>query len=259
MKSGLLLLKLGGSVVTFKERPLTANIKAINELSSVLASIHMPAIIVHGGGSFGHYWSVKFKMHTKPDIYDARGISIVHESMVSLNEIIVKSMIKEGSKPYGIMPSVFTTGLEPIRNRIEELSSIAMGGIIPVTFGDVVHVKRQRYSILSGDALMTILAKALLPSKIIFTVDVDGVYKNTKTKELIHELNRKTYKSVGFSRILSDVTGGMRRKIKEAFKIAASGLDVLLVNGLRPERILDAIEGTNFEGTAIRTIRKEVG
>lgn len=259
MKSKLLLLKLGGSVITFKERPLSANIKAINELSSVLASIQMPAIVVHGGGSFGHYWSVKFKMHTKPDIYDARGISIVHESMVSLNEIIVKSMLKEGSNPYGIMPSIFTAGLKPVKNRIEDLNSIAMGGIIPVTFGDVVHVSRQRYSILSGDALMTILAKTLLPSKIIFAVDVDGLYKNTKTKELIHELNRKTYKAVGFSRILSDVTGGMRRKIKEAFKIAATGLDVLLVNGLKPQRILNAIDGINFEGTAIRDVRKEVG
>jgi isopentenyl phosphate kinase len=259
MKSKLLLLKLGGSVITFKERPLSANIKAINELSSVLASIQMPAVIVHGGGSFGHYWSVKFKMHTKPDIYDARGISIVHESMVFLNEVIVKSMLKEGSKPYGIMPSMFTAGLKPVTNRIKELRSIAMGGIIPVTFGDVVHVNRQRYSILSGDALMTILAKTLLPSKIIFTVDVDGLYKNTKTKELIHELNRKTYKSVGFSKALSDVTGGMRRKIKEAFKIAATGLDVLLVNGLKPERILNAVDGIDFEGTAIRDIRKEVG
>lgn len=259
MKSKLLLLKLGGSVITFKERPLSANIKAINEISSVLASIQMPAVIVHGGGSFGHYWSVKFKMHTKPDIYDARGISIVHESMVFLNEVIVKSMLKEGSKPYGIMPSVFIAGLKPVTNRIEELRSIAIGGIIPVTFGDVVHVNRQRYSILSGDALMTILAKTLLPSKIIFTVDVDGLYKNTKTKELIHELNRKTYKSVGFSKVLSDVTGGMRRKIKEAFKIAATGLDVLLVNGLKPERILNAVDGIDFEGTAIRDIRKEVG
>jgi isopentenyl phosphate kinase len=51
----------------------------------------------------------------------------------------------------------------------------------------------------------------------------------------------------------------MRRKIKEAFKIAATGLDVLLVNGLKPERILNAVDGIDFEGTAIRDIRKEVG
>jgi isopentenyl phosphate kinase len=48
----------------------------------------------------------------------------------------------------------------------------------------------------------------------------------------------------------------MSRKIREAFKIAASGIDVLLVNGLKPQRILDAIEGIDFDGTAIRGIKK---
>jgi isopentenyl phosphate kinase len=85
MRSALLLVKLGGSVITFKEKPLSPNFKAIKDLSRVLASVQMPAVFVHGGGSFGHYWSVKYKMHTKPDRYDLRGISIVHESMIALN------------------------------------------------------------------------------------------------------------------------------------------------------------------------------
>ena len=33
-------------------------------------------------------------MHTKPDDYDPHGISVVHESMIALNQIIVNSMIK---------------------------------------------------------------------------------------------------------------------------------------------------------------------
>jgi isopentenyl phosphate kinase (EC 2.7.4.-) len=30
-----------------------------------LKKIKEPIIIVHGGGSYGHYWSVKYDMHTK--------------------------------------------------------------------------------------------------------------------------------------------------------------------------------------------------
>lgn len=259
MKSELLLMKLGGSVITFKEKPLSPNFKAIKKLSHVLASIQMPAVLVHGGGSFGHYWSVKYKMHTKPDRYDLRGVSIVHESMIALNEIIVNSLIKEGANPYAIIPSMFTSGFEPIKTKIKELRTIASGGIIPITFGDVVHVNSQNYSILSGDALMTILAKALVPTKAIFTVNVDGLYKDMKNAEIIREVNNATYKSPEFSKTLTDVTGGMSRKIREAFKIAASGIDVLLINGLRPQRILDAIEGIDFDGTVIRGITKRSG
>ena len=157
--------------------------------------------------------------------------------------------------PYTVIPSMFTNGLGPIKTKIEELRTIAKGGIIPITFGDVVHVKGRNYSILSGDALMTILAKALLPTKTIFLVNVDGLYKDLKTREIIREINYATYKSIDFSKIPTDVTGGMSRKIGEAFKIAESGIDVLLVNGLKPQCISDAIEGIDFDGTVIRGMK----
>ena len=51
-----LLIKLGGSVITIKDRALTPNIQAIERLSHVLARLSESLIIVHGGGSFGHYW-----------------------------------------------------------------------------------------------------------------------------------------------------------------------------------------------------------
>ncbi|HEY7508247.1 MAG TPA: hypothetical protein VH677_03895, partial [Nitrososphaera sp.] len=96
----LALVKLGGSVITFKDRPLAANTEAIDGISRVLAGLDMPMIVVHGGGSFGHHWSVQYDMHTKPAAYDPHGVAVVHESMVVLNEIIVNSMIKAGANPY---------------------------------------------------------------------------------------------------------------------------------------------------------------
>jgi isopentenyl phosphate kinase len=250
--SGLVLLKFGGSVITFKEKPLSPNMVCINRLSRIIASIDKPVIIVHGGGSFGHYWSVKYEMHTKPARYDLKGVSVVHESMIALNELLVKGLIESGAKPYSVMPSVFMHGLEPITKRIEELEAIAVGGALPVTFGDIVHVAEQNYSILSGDALMTILAETLLPSKVIFLVNVDGLYGDVGTQNIIREINYETYKSATFSKTTLDVTGGMNRKIEEGLKIAASGIDVLLVNGLKPQRVLNAINGCDFEGTLIR-------
>ena len=254
MPNELALIKLGGSVITFKEKPLTANFEAINNIARIIAKLKIPIIVVHGGGSFGHYWSVKYDMHTKPDDYDPSGISRVHESMIHLNQIIVNSMIKEGINAYALMPSTFMSGDRSIMRKVVELQDIAENGIIPVTFGDIVHIKKTKYSILSGDVIMTILAQALHPSKVIFTLNVDGIYNNIKTKEIIKEINNSN-RSIELSTVQADdVTGGISRKVTEAFKMARSGLDVLMIKGLKPERIINAISGSTVEGTTIKRV-----
>jgi isopentenyl phosphate kinase len=126
---------------------------------------------------------------------------------------------------------------------------------MPVTFGDVVHMRGAKYSILSGDVLMTILAKALRPSKVVFATNVDGIYRDVASRELVREVRvagrRKSI--VEFSKASgADVTGGMQRKVTEAFKIASYGMDVLMVNGLVPERIMEAIEGRLQVGTVVK-------
>ncbi len=249
MKLGL--VKLGGSVVTFKDRPLAANTEAIDGISGVLARLDMPVIVVHGGGSFGHHWSVQYDMHTRPAAYDPHGVSVVHESMVALNEIIVNSMIKAGANPYAITPSAFTTGHDAIPAKIKQLSEMSKT-VMPVTFGDVVHMGGRKYSILSGDALMSIIAKVLKPSRVIFATNVDGIYRDMDSKEVIKGLRPGKGDPAEFSKAKgADVTGGMQRKVREAFKIASMGMDVVLVNGLYPERIAGATRG-RVEGTLIR-------
>jgi isopentenyl phosphate kinase len=250
MGHNLILIKLGGSVITFKEKPLAANFEAIRNLSYTLASVKTPIILIHGGGSFGHYWSVRYNIHSKPDQYDSHGISIVHESMIALNQIIVNSMIKVGMNPYTIIPSMFIYDHKPITKKIKELKSIVESSVIPITFGDVVYIENKMYSILSGDALMSLLSKILRPSKVIFTLNVDGIYKDMKNREILKEL--KNNNSARFSKVIQDVTGGMRRKVIEALKISDIGIDVMMVNGLKPERIINAITGIGFEGTLVK-------
>ena len=249
MGRNLILIKLGGSVITFKEKPLAANFEAIRRISYVLASIKTPIILIHGGGSFGHYWSVKYNMHSKPDQYDSHGVSIVHESMIALNQIIVDSMVKVGMNPYTVIPSMFIYDSKPIIKKIKELKSIVESSVIPITFGDVIYVENKMYSILSGDVLMSLLSKFLRPSKVIFTLNVDGIYKDMRKREILKEL--KNNNSVRVSKVMQDVTGGMRRKVAEALKISDIGIDVMMVNGLKPERIINAITGIGFEGTLV--------
>lgn len=238
-------------MVTFKQKRLSANYKAINNICKTLKKINMPIIIVHGGGSFGHYWSVKYDMHTQPKEYDVQGISTVHQSMVTLNEIIVTAMKRHNLLPYSIMPNALTFRSKPSDEKILELRTIAYRKIIPVTFGDVIHVRSGKFSILSGDALMTMLARYLKPSKVIFAVNVDGIYQDLKSGRIVNKIDETNFKSFELSKVISDATGGMRRKLSEALKITTLGMNVIIINGLKATRIIDAINGNKFEGTVI--------
>lgn len=251
---GLALLKLGGSVVTFKDKPLSVNKNAINKISKVLSKVKRPLIVVHGGGSFGHYYSVKYDIHTKPARYDLHAISLVKSSMVQLNDHIVSIMAKNRLNPYTVPPSALMHRAKSIKSKIHELKQLALNGLIPVTYGDVLHYSNRSYYILSGDALMSIIAKELKPDIAVFALNVDGVYRDLRGKELVREII--TGKQAKFSQVPADVTGGMVRKITEAFKISRMGIDVLMVNGLKPERIVNALNNKKFEGTIVKGVRK---
>jgi len=245
----MLLLKLGGSVITNKEKPLSPRTKTIDNIVSKLKRIDEPIVIVHGGGSYGHYWSVKFGMHTKPAKYDNRGVAIVKKSMVDLNKIILDSFLKNKLNPYGLPPTDFVSGNKPIPKKIKEIKKIASSGLIPITYGDALWYGKKKSYILSGDKIMTMLAKVLRPRLSIFLLNVDGLFLDFKQKKLINDINDE---KPSFTKISNDVTGGMKRKVDEASKISKMGLKVFFTNGNKPERIINAIKRNKFEGTLFR-------
>ena len=100
----MILIKLGGSVITEKKKPLTPRKNAIEKIGRAISKITEPAIIVHGGGSFGHFWSVKYDMHTKEAKCKPKGVAIVKNSMVALNNIVLDGLLKGGTAPYCAPP-----------------------------------------------------------------------------------------------------------------------------------------------------------
>ncbi len=245
----MILVKLGGSIITNKEKPLTPNRNAIKKIATSLKNVNEPLVIVHGGGSFGHYWSVKYDMHTKPERHEAKGVSAVKNSMVELNNIILESFSESGLMPYCLPPSDFMTGNKPLVKKVREIPKIAKTGLIPISYGDVMWYGKNKFYILSGDRIMGILSKIVHPRLAIFVTNVDGVYADMKSKRLLNEITKE--KPIT-SKVSMDVTGGMSRKIKEAFDISKNGTDVFFVNGNAPKRIVNAINGKSFEGTIFR-------
>lgn len=242
-------MKLGGSIITNKEKPLTPNRNAIKRIAASLKNVNEPIVIVHGGGSFGHYWSVKYDMHTKPQRHGAKGVSAVKSSMVELNSIVLELFLESGLKPYCLPPSDFMMGDKPLAKKVKEIPKIAKTGLIPISYGDAMWFGKNKFYILSGDRIMGILSKLLHPRLAIFVTNVDGVYSDMKSKRLLSEI---TEEKPITSKVSMDVTGGMSRKIKEALDISKNGTDVFFVNGNAPKRITNAINGKSFEGTIFR-------
>lgn len=245
----MILIKLGGSIITNKEKPLSARRKTVDNLAKNLKKIDESIIIVHGGGSYGHYWSVKYDMHTKERKYDLRGVAIIKNSMIELNKIILDSLLKNKLNPYSLPPTDFMSGNKPITKKVKDIEKIAKSGLIPVTYGDALWYGQNKTYILSGDKIMTHLAKTLKPRLSIFVLNENGLYSDLKSKKLIHELRDERHL---ISKNKMDVTGGMTRKVEEASKISKIGMNVFFVNGNKPERIVKAVKNKKFEGTLFR-------
>jgi len=245
----MILIKLGGSIITNKEKPLSPRRKTIDKIVQSLRKIDEEIVIVHGGGSYGHYWSVRYNMHTKPANFSPHGVSVVKNSMVELNKIILDSFLKNKLNPYCLPPTDFMSGNKSVTKKVKEIGKIAKAGLIPITYGDALWYGQKKFFILSGDKIMTMLSKILRPKLCIFILNVDGLYSDMKSKKLIRKLGKKIPL---LTKTLMDVTGGMSRKVEESSIIAKSGIDVFFVNGNKPQRIVDAVKRKKFNGTLVR-------
>lgn len=256
------LVKLGGSVITFKDKPFTVNQTALDRLAEELSASSLDRlVIVHGGGSFGHPLALKYGLqegHHRPR--QVEGFVATHRAMLKLNEAVLEALERKGFKPIPIPPLAATITLS---GRLEKLfhepfiKALDLG-LTPVTFGDVIFDCVKGFSIISGDSLMAELSSRLKPVKVVFVVDVDGVYtedpklnpdakliEEMGPKELLHLVERCRQKAV-------DATGGISLKLKEAYRIASIGFDVYVVNGLIPGRLLKALKGERVKCTVIR-------
>jgi len=243
----VILVKIGGSLITKKAGKEEYRPRAAAAVARALARVSEPLIVVHGGGSYGHYWSVRHGMHTKPGMTGARGVARVKNSMAELNSRVLATMYGAGLSPYCMPPSSLVSGKKLLPARAKEAERVAKAGMIPVTYGDALWCGGGRTYILSGDRLMSMLAPAVGARLAVFATDVDGVLG--PDGGLVAEMGGRRAATLP---VRGDVTGGMARKVSEARRMARSGTDVLIANGERPNRLIYATRGSRMHGTLFR-------
>jgi isopentenyl phosphate kinase len=257
------ILKLGGSVVTHKSRLRTPNREAMTRLAKEVATADpRKLIIVHGAGSYGHPLAKEYDIATgyiSPR--QLAGFSLTHQAMIELNKLVVETFLDAGVPAVSISPSSFiiTEDQRIVSVNFSVVARCLELGFVPILYGDAVLDSARKFTILSGDQLVVRLAIDLGANRIIFGVDVDGVYtanpKLTREAHLIGELSLGQIQGmlkVGEA-LSTDVTGGMLGKIREAGIAVEAGVDVQLVNALAPGVVYDALRGEKVTCTWLRS------
>jgi isopentenyl phosphate kinase len=257
-----IIVKLGGSVITIKDRNATPNHNAIQRLASEIAGAHhQPLILVHGGGSFGHPLAKKYQlMEGYKTEKQLMGVSKTRQAMMTINKLIIDSLVHNQIPAVAVQPSscVLTNNKRIHEFYTRPIGQILKHGMIPVLFGDVVLDLTTGFTILSGDQIMAELATRFNSNKVIVGVDVDGLFTdNPKVnphatliqKVTLAELT-ETLEGIGEATSL-DVTGGMYGKMVELIPVIEQGATITMVNALIANRLTQALRGDHVKSTQI--------
>ncbi len=257
------LVKLGGSVITVKEKELTPNTAVINRIAKEIAESELKTlIIVHGGGSFGHPLAKEYKIvegYTTPE--KAIGFSKTRQAMTALNKMIIDSFIQHSLPVVSVQPSacIITRKGRIQKFDVTPVQRLLSMGFIPVLYGDAVLDMETGFTILSGDQLAAELAILFDADRIVIAVDVDGLFtedpKSNPYAKLMEEVSLSELK-VFLGRISGartvDVTEGMRGKITELIPALERGVQIEIVNARRADRLYKALRGERTKGTKIK-------
>jgi isopentenyl phosphate kinase len=268
--SELVLLKLGGSVITDKTKPFTVRMDVIERLAGEIQRAlsergqDLQLIIGHGAGSFGHEAAAKYQTHkgaTRPDSWI--GFAEVAAAMTELNYLILKALRAAGVPAIRFQPSAST------RTRGEQLmyfetfpiKEVVKHGLVPLIHGDVSVDANQGMSIVSTETLFDNLARELAPNRIILAGHVAGVYEadplTRPDAALIEDIDRSNWADVeavlGGSHGV-DVTGGMFSKVRSMYRLtlAMPPMQAMVMSAETPGNLEAVLKGqmVNF-GTLI--------
>ncbi|ASJ00226.1 isopentenyl phosphate kinase [Thermococcus gorgonarius] len=262
----MIIVKVGGSVFSDKKgKPENFDVETVRDIAREIANFYPREdfIVVHGGGSFGHPEAKKYGIRDGlPEDWESAslkriGFTLTHQAMLRANAKFIEAFVAENLPAFSVSTSsVFITeNGEVAYGDVEVIQRLVDLKFIPVLFGDVSIDLAKGIDILSGDQIITYLAKMLEPEKVIFLMDVDGIYDGKPGEgELIQNLSKDEIDALlerlHCSAAGTDVTGGICNKLREAKKIAEHS-EVWFVNGKVPGRLSGAIRGDGF-GTRLR-------
>ncbi len=276
--SELVLLKLGGSLITDKTQPYTPRLDVMEDLAlqvktALEANPSLRLILGHGAGSFGHVPASEYRTrdgippratplaHRERDETEDnywKGFAEVWYQATTLNWFVMQALHKAGVRTLSLSPasSVITSEGRVILWEMTPLQMALSAGIVPVIHGDVVFDEIRGGTILSTEDLFSHLTHALRPDRILLAGLEEGVWADfpARTRKIeritpasFEEVSNGVGKASG-----ADVTGGMESKVRQMLEAVQQlpGLTVQIFSGMGAGNLSRALAGETV-GTLI--------
>ncbi len=262
----VILIKLGGSIITNKEIPMQLRVDVLNRLVKeiVRARAAFPNklfVVGHGSGSFAHVPATQYKtMNGFVNGESRLGMAIVQDSAAQLNRHVVHSFLEAGVPAVSLYPSnsLVTKNRLADSHFVDVFEEYIAQGLFPITGGDVILDRAQGCTIWSTEEVLGFFAEEFLQrgwqvEQLVHVTEVPGVFD--AESKVIASITPETWQgqkqhittTKGF-----DVTGGMFTKIEESLKLANKGINVKILSGLKAENLYQALTGNSWEGTSIQ-------
>ncbi len=238
MTKEIVLLKLGGSLITDKDTPYTPRLDKLKELALEIKTVldsnpELLLILGHGSGSFGH---VAAKKHgTRDGLTDPKGLkrplgsdaeywkgfAEVRFQAAELNRYVMESLFNAGVLAISFPPSssMVSDDRKVIHHNILAIRKAIDVHLLPVVYGDVAFDEKLGGTILSTEDVFTFLVEQFSPSRILLAGIEAGVWEDFPARtKLVKQIQLSDYEKmragIGGS-ASTDVTGGMKAKVEE--------------------------------------------
>lgn len=244
----LVVLKLGGSVITEKEAHETVDEPTLQSAAAAIGGSidRIDLLVVHGGGSFGHVHAAAHGVSTTDGSRDREAMAAIHGAMKRLNGAVVDALAAESVPTVPVHPlslaardrnATLTMGIDGITRLLSE-------GFVPVLHGDVIAHGGRGVTVLSGDEIVTYLAEELRADRIGVCSTVPGVLDDDgDVVDVIEEY--ETIAPVLGDSEATDVSGGMAGKVRQLLSVGTPA------SVFGPESIEPFLRG-DTPGTLIR-------
>lgn len=261
----LVLLKLGGSLITDKSREQTLRQDVLDRLCQEIATARvrqpdLQVVIGHGSGSFGHIEAARYR--TRAGVKspaDWLGYAHVAHVAAKLNRSVLDALRAAGVPALNCPPSasavardavVQSLALEPIRKAVAN-------GLVPLVMGDVALDEVRGGTIISTEDIFRYLAIHLQPSRILLAGIERGVLDRWPDGNPIPLISNDTIEAVRHvlrGSHAADVTGGMESKVLEMLAMARAqpGLEIRIFAGTEPGLLTDVLLAETSAGTLVQ-------
>lgn len=231
MTNEFVLLKLGGSLITDKDKPYTPRLDKLADLAEEIKTAlgsnpGLQLILGHGSGSFGHVAAKKYG--TRDGVMTKEqwlGFTEVRLQAAELNRYVVTSLFEAGlpAMPFPPSASMVSNKRKVIHHNVETIRRALDANLLPVVQGDVAFDEALGGTILSTEDVFTFLVGHFPTTRILLAGIEAGVWADFPARmKLVKQIQLSDYEAMrgGIEGSAStDVTGGMKAKVEEMLSL----------------------------------------